>query len=361
MTHKAARQPRVSILLAVHDARDVAARTVESILNQEYRDLELIVADCASRDYTATILQRYAERDIRVELLRLDGADVAAGRDAALAAAHGTFALFMDQGDWLASGCLDSLVAAAEESSAQLAIPAFSIDSTRSDGSRTSTVCAPASQVWGDARSFRKDFGRLLADRLFLNTAGKLMRVSRLRDQHLRFSQANGDFDLMASYLRHVERVCVVQGPCCHVSASATGWCRGTGPGPLSYKQVERDYERVLSLYRSWGLIDDAESMEEVHRLHLSEVIRCIGEVAVDSHSLSPIERRRAVQGMIDAPSTRDSIEALRPQARDFGIMFAPIARRSAAACCMGARIQDIVERTLAPFTPARAACRCFS
>lgn len=58
----------------------------------------------------------------------------------------------------------------------------------------------------------------------------------------------------------------------------------------------------------------------------------------------------RSRAGYVDAAPTREAIEAVKESSHEFGIMYAPIARRSVMACFMGARIQDIVGRALLPF-----------
>lgn len=356
MAQRCATRPHVSVLLSVHDAEDVLVRTVESVLNQDYRSLELIVCDCASTDSTSYMLTRFSDRDIRVRTIELPDASLAGGRDAALAQARGTYALFIDQGDWLSAGYLSAMVEAAEENSAEMVASSLSIDTVREDGSRSSITAAPASQVWETAADFRRGMGALIANNEVANVTGKLLLIQRLRDLALRFGPDEDAFELSLTYLEQVSRACVLQDPCYHMVVEER-FCRNEGVLDSGmYERVERRHRRLLELYRSWGLENDAACMESVHRLHLWGVIHCIDDVSVNAGRISSIERRERVQDMIDAPSTRASVAALRASSKDFGFMFAPIARRSAAACCMGARIQDIVSRALAPMAPAHPA-----
>lgn len=62
--------PRVSIGLPVYNGERFVAHAIDSILNQSFSDLELIISDNGSTDGTAAIVQSYAKRDPRVRFFR---------------------------------------------------------------------------------------------------------------------------------------------------------------------------------------------------------------------------------------------------------------------------------------------------
>lgn len=357
MARQAAKNPRVSVLLAVRDAESVLMRTVESVLGQGYRDLELVVADCASADGTLRKLNRYAEHDFRVRVLELEDGDLAIGRDAALAAARGAFTLFMDQGDWLGPDYLSAMVAAADACDAELVISALSFDMRQAGGGRSSVAVEPAAREWGSAEELHRGLAALLGDRVLSSFTGKLLVTARLKELWPELTFTSGLLDSLAlTYLDGASRATILQEPCYHVMCEAASLA-STFDGDM-FARVEALRATLLSYFDRWGLAEDDACMRALHGFHLALVIRCIENASLGTGGPSSGERRRQVQDMIDAPAVRASIEALQSSSKEFGLMFAPIARRSAAACCMGARIQDIMNRTLAPFTPARAVLR---
>ena len=58
--------PKVSVLLLTYNRAHVLPKTIESILNQTYRDFELIVCDDCSTDDTEQVIEQYAAKDSRV-------------------------------------------------------------------------------------------------------------------------------------------------------------------------------------------------------------------------------------------------------------------------------------------------------
>src|SRR3954464_8358144 len=65
-----ATHPRVSVGLPVYNGEHFVARAIDSILNQTFRDLELIITDNGSSDRTEQICREYAARDPRVQYHR---------------------------------------------------------------------------------------------------------------------------------------------------------------------------------------------------------------------------------------------------------------------------------------------------
>lgn len=96
-------QPRVSVITAAYNAEAFIAETIASVQAQTLADWEMLVADDASGDRTAAIVESFAEQDPRVRLISLDSnGGVARARNAALAEARGRYIAFLDSDDlWL--------------------------------------------------------------------------------------------------------------------------------------------------------------------------------------------------------------------------------------------------------------------
>jgi teichuronic acid biosynthesis glycosyltransferase TuaG len=94
--------PRVSIITPAYNAARFLADTIDSVRAQTVQDWELIVVDDGSTDATVAIVQRYAEADPRIRLLRQANAGPSAARNNGMSAARGTFFAFLDSDDqWL--------------------------------------------------------------------------------------------------------------------------------------------------------------------------------------------------------------------------------------------------------------------
>lgn len=101
------RDALVSIIVPARNYGPFVAAAVQSALEQSYSRVEVIVVDDGSTDDTPQVLTSFGDR---IRILRLDGRGVAAARNAGLAAAGGTYVLFLDADDLLLPQGLAHLV-----------------------------------------------------------------------------------------------------------------------------------------------------------------------------------------------------------------------------------------------------------
>lgn len=91
--------PLVSTLLPVFNRVGSIARAIESVFDQTYRNLELILIDDGSNDGTSAVLERYRDR---ATIIRQDNLGPYSARNLALRHAHGDLVAFIDSDDaWL--------------------------------------------------------------------------------------------------------------------------------------------------------------------------------------------------------------------------------------------------------------------
>ena len=94
-------KPVVSILIPAYNAAAFLPECLDSVLNQTYQDLQVVIVDDGSKDNTLDVCQRYVEKDCRVEVYHQKNQGVAATRNILLTKIKGDYFLFVDSDDWL--------------------------------------------------------------------------------------------------------------------------------------------------------------------------------------------------------------------------------------------------------------------
>lgn len=117
--------PSVSIIVPVYNAEACLRRCVESVLNQEYADFELLLADDGSRDGSGRICDEYAAADSRVRVFHKENSGVSDSRNLCLDQARGRYLQFLDADDWITANATKLLVQAIEEHLCDLVISDF--------------------------------------------------------------------------------------------------------------------------------------------------------------------------------------------------------------------------------------------
>ncbi len=103
---------RVSVIIPVYNVAAYLPTCIDSVLSQDYSDLQVILVDDGATDASGALCDQAAMRDARVTVLHQPNGGLSAARNAGLLAADGEAVLFVDADDLLLPGGVSALAAA---------------------------------------------------------------------------------------------------------------------------------------------------------------------------------------------------------------------------------------------------------
>ncbi|MCD7809093.1 MAG: glycosyltransferase family 2 protein, partial [Erysipelotrichaceae bacterium] len=92
---------KVSIIMPVYNKEMYIAKVIQAILNQTFKDFELIIINDGSTDKSFNIIQYYGDIDNRIKIINQKNAGVSAARNAGIEKANGEWIWFVDADDVL--------------------------------------------------------------------------------------------------------------------------------------------------------------------------------------------------------------------------------------------------------------------
>lgn len=92
-------KPLISIIVPIYKVEQFLDEAIQSILNQTYRDIEIILVDDGSPDNCGYICDQYAEKDARIVVIHKENGGLSDARNAGLAICKGTYLAFVDSDD----------------------------------------------------------------------------------------------------------------------------------------------------------------------------------------------------------------------------------------------------------------------
>ncbi len=110
----------ISVIVPVYNVQKYLPRCIESILNQSYKDIELILVDDGSPDNSGDICDYYAKKDSRVVVIHKENGGASSARNAGLDVAKGKFINFVDSDDYIPNDSLENLINLQKENDADL-------------------------------------------------------------------------------------------------------------------------------------------------------------------------------------------------------------------------------------------------
>ncbi|WP_282042954.1 glycosyltransferase family 2 protein [Winogradskyella flava] len=113
---------KISVIVPIYRIEDYLPKCIESLLQQSFKDFELILVDDGSPDNCPKICDDYAKLDQRVKVIHKPNGGLLSARKAGLDAALGTHIAYVDGDDWVDHFYLDTLYKLAVANDADLAV-----------------------------------------------------------------------------------------------------------------------------------------------------------------------------------------------------------------------------------------------
>ena len=121
------KQPKVSVIIPVYNVEQYLSRCLDSVISQNFNDMEIICINDGSKDASLRILEEYAGKDSRIVIIDKKNAGVSAARNDGIAAAKGEYLAFLDGDDFWEADCLAKIYQEAEHNHSDIVIFAHNL------------------------------------------------------------------------------------------------------------------------------------------------------------------------------------------------------------------------------------------
>lgn len=115
----------ISVIIPVYNVKEYLCECVDSIINQTYTDLEIILVDDGSTDGCDSICDDYARKDHRIQVIHQENQGLSAARNTGMAHMHGDYLTFVDSDDYLMPSTLEFMLSLAETHAADMIVCPF--------------------------------------------------------------------------------------------------------------------------------------------------------------------------------------------------------------------------------------------
>lgn len=259
---------KISIVLTVFNMESCLKRAVDSVLQQSFRDYELICIDDGSQDGSSEILDEYAEADSRIRVIHQSNSGPANARNIGLESASGEYVILLDSDDVFEPDMLEKLLLPLEDTGADVSV----CRSDMFDDGLVKRESAPWTAKVDQLPLNMKVFGvDDMPDTVLSAFVGwpwdKLYRRSFLEEHQLRFPDLKNSEDLLFVFMSLVlaKGIVLVDDELIHHRMNRAGSVSNSRlKDPLGFykatcmlhQQLEElpNYEKLLWGFDNWAL-----------------------------------------------------------------------------------------------------------
>lgn len=119
MENSNSHNPLVSVVVPVYNVEKYVTRCIDTIIDQTYQNLEIILVDDGSTDSSGIICDTYAA-DLRVRVIHQENAGLSGARNKGIELAHGEYISFIDSDDYISKDFIRALVETACETGSDI-------------------------------------------------------------------------------------------------------------------------------------------------------------------------------------------------------------------------------------------------
>lgn len=117
----------ISVIVPVYNSQQYLERCVQSIEDQTYGNLEIILVDDGSSDNSSAICDSLAKKDHRIRVIHKENGGASDARNAGVSAAEGEYITFVDCDDWIHEEMISILANALEKNTVNLAMCGYQV------------------------------------------------------------------------------------------------------------------------------------------------------------------------------------------------------------------------------------------
>ena len=242
----------VSIIVPAYNAEKSIRRCLDSLLNQSYKEICLIVIDDGSTDTTAEICDEYAALDERVFVFHENNGGVSRARNIGLEKVLDGYVMFVDSDDYVASNYVEVHTRAMEEYGTEWVISGFYY--CYSDYMRRNQIVKPC--IGRFEKENYKNIFNLLYGGEFLNTPwNKMYRRELITKEFSENMTLGEDLQFNLNYMKNTKKISCISECCYYYSL---------GINSLSHKAkwehlncIKSNYRDLLEICHIYGICDD--------------------------------------------------------------------------------------------------------
>lgn len=171
---------KVTAIVAIYKSEKFLPKLLDSIINQTWKNLEILLVDDGSPDNSGLICDKYAKKDKRIRVIHKENGGACEARNVGLTEASGEYILIIDGDDWLEKDYVEYLMNLIHETGSEMAMT-DKIFTTR-DRNQTEQ---DRIETWTPEEAFCS----IIYPKIPIGPWNKIYKTSLLKDNHIDFNR----------------------------------------------------------------------------------------------------------------------------------------------------------------------------
>ncbi len=305
----------VTVILPIYNVEKYLDRCINSVVNQTYRNLEILLIDDGSTDACPQMCDEWAARDARIRVIHKENQGLGFARNTGIENANGEYVCFFDSDDYIEATTVEKAYSRADEENAD--IVSFGLYFVDENGEVTGRFACPLGEVsYADNEVTDFYFPELIAPdpngsgqkNFYMSPCLMLYSLKLIRENNWKFVSEreiiSEDVYSLLGLFKYVKKVAVIPEAFYY-------YCSNNGSLSRSYRSDRTEklnyfYEEAKKLCEKMKY--DEEIIHRVSKPYLSFMISALKQESIASNSKK--ENKIRIKKLINDKTLQDVLKA---------------------------------------------------
>jgi len=292
--------PEISIIVPIYNGEKYINKCLEMIINQTFKDFELIIVDDGSTDNSCKMLNEYAKKDTRIKIISKKNEGTWAARNMAIDESIGKYIIFFDCDDWYEDNLLSEMHASIEKNKVDLVISGQTNITVNKNGETIrKAIVIPSEHFFKTKNEILENYILLREEEIGDTLWNKIYKSEIIKKYNLRFENYRRGEDTIfnANYYELIDK-CSVIG-----KAFYSYRIENSNPVWLKYNEnylniVSEENNMIISKLELWGKYNrNAMEYQSTHFIY--RIIEYFYGVAYPKNNLSFKNKKEKLLNLI--------------------------------------------------------------
>lgn len=283
----------VTVVLPIYNVEPYLDRCIKSVVNQTYKNLEILLIDDGSPDNCPKICDEWAQRDARIRVIHKQNEGLGMARNTGIENATGEYICFFDSDDYIALNTVEQAYSLAQKQAADIVIFGFNTVDSNENIIKTFKPC-DTQNVFTGSEVLEKFFPDFMAPspyikepkRFYMSAWVLMYSLKTIKEANWRFVSEREiiaeDVYSMLSLFKYVNKVAVLPQALYYYCNNSASLSRGYKPD--RYDRIKHFYIESLKLCEKMGYGEEIK--HRVSKPYISFTIAAIKQECVVKASL---------------------------------------------------------------------------
>lgn len=303
---------KVSVVMPVYNAEKYLKRSIESILNQTLKEIELILVNDGSKDRSIDICREYEQKDYRVKVIDKKNEGACIARNTGIYLAKGEYLQLVDADDYCELNMLEEQYELAKSTDAEVVMCGLKYDISLKNGEVLYEEDCYRNAVLTGKQEIKEVMMDIINNMLFNYTHNKLYNLNFLKENNLQFTEwlpIDQDTNFNIDVFKQLNRLTLTTKAYYHYVKTFED---------TIVKRYHQDkfkvrtyrYERLIEMFKEFGIYTE-ENKTQLASIYIHQVIECFEMYFHEKCPLTPKEKKQQIKEIILKECVKDELRQI--------------------------------------------------